>query len=214
MNEWNIQSRSGVCQACEKAFADKQPYHTLLLTERSELQRLDLCKPCWEAQFSAGVNDRKCFISQWQGIFIAPPAAPPDAIQKESAETLLRKLIEANDLTHGPACFILAVMLERKRILKIKEQITRDGRRVFVYEQPKTGDIFTITDPDLQLSQLDVVQRDVAQLLEYGLNPPASASPPAAPEGSQTTPPPEAATAPESAAPATVPSAGEAAEAR
>ena len=170
MNEWNIQSRSGVCQACAKEFADKQPYHTLLLTERDELQRLDLCKPCWEAQFGGGVNDRKGFISQWQGIFIAPPAVPPDAIQKESAETLLRKLIEANDPTHGPACFILAVMLERKRILKVKEQLSRDGRRVFLYEQARTGDLFTIIDPDLQLNQLESVQHDVAALLELGLD--------------------------------------------
>ena len=63
-------------------------------------------------------------------------------------------------------------MLERKRILKVKEQLSRDGRRVFIYEQPKTGDIFTIVDPALQLNQLEEVQRDVAALLEHGLNPP------------------------------------------
>jgi len=44
---------------------------------------------------------------------------------------------------------------------------------VFIYEQPKTGDIFTITDPALRLDQLEEVQRDVAMLLEQGLNPPA-----------------------------------------
>jgi hypothetical protein len=65
-------------------------------------------------------------------------------------------------------------MLERKRILKVKEQIVRDGRRVFIYEQPRTGDIFTIADPNLRLDQLEEVQRDVAQLLEQGLNPPQS----------------------------------------
>jgi hypothetical protein len=63
-------------------------------------------------------------------------------------------------------------MLERKRILKVKEQIVRDGQRVFIYEQPKTGDIFTIADPNLHLDQLEEVQRDVAMLLEQGLNPP------------------------------------------
>ncbi|MGH7991755.1 MAG: hypothetical protein ACREDS_16385, partial [Limisphaerales bacterium] len=41
---------------------------------------------------------------------------------------------------------------------------------------PKTGDIFTIADPDLQLNQLEEIQRDVAQLLEHGLNPPAPAT--------------------------------------
>ena len=66
-------------------------------------------------------------------------------------------------------------MLERKRLLKVKEQISRDNRRIFIYEHPKTGDLFTIVDPDLQLNQLEAVQRDVAQLLEHGLNPPAAA---------------------------------------
>jgi hypothetical protein len=64
-------------------------------------------------------------------------------------------------------------MLERKRVLKVKEQIIRDGKRTFIYEQPKTGEVFTITDPGLHLDQLEEVQRDVANLLEHGLNPPA-----------------------------------------
>lgn len=105
-----------------------------------------------------------------------PPVV--DAIQKETAETLLRKLIEQNDPSHAPAGYILAVMLERKRVLKVKEQILRDGKRTFIYEQPKTGDIFTIADPDLHLDQLEQVQRDVAALLEHGLNPPPAAEVP------------------------------------
>jgi len=68
-------------------------------------------------------------------------------------------------------------MLERKRILKVKEQIVRDGKRTIVYEQPKTGDVLTITDPDLHLDQLEEVQRDVAHLLEHGLNPAPTVAP-------------------------------------
>jgi hypothetical protein len=179
MNEWNIQSRAHACQSCGKPFVDKQPYHTLLLEERQEYARQDICNDCWQAQFIEGAGDRKGFISQWQGIYLAPPAAPPDPIQKESAESLLRKLIEENDPKHGPVCYILAVMLERKRLLKVKEQTQRDGHRVFVYEQPKTGDVFTITDPNLQLNQLEEVQRATAELLAHGLNPPPPEVPPA-----------------------------------
>ena len=98
-----------------------------------------------------------------------------DPIHKDTAETLLRKLIEQNDPRYAPAGYILAVMLERKRVLKVKEQIVSDGKRVFIYEQPGTGDVFTIADPDLRLDQLEAVQRDVAALLEHGLNPPAPA---------------------------------------
>jgi len=172
MNEWNIQSRAHACEACGQPFADKQPYHTRLFDQPPELRRSDICDAC--AQKDGDARSRAGFISHWQGIYEAP-APVVDAIQKENAETILRKLIEQNDPTHAPAAFILAVMLERKRILKVKEQLTRDGQRVFVYEQPKTGDIFTIADPDLRLDQLEEVQRDVAQLLEHGLNPPATA---------------------------------------
>ncbi|HVU08606.1 MAG TPA: hypothetical protein VHG89_08710 [Verrucomicrobiae bacterium] len=172
MNEWNIQSRAGACESCAQPFADKQSLHTLLFDEAPELRRMDVCETCWQNQFSQGARDRKGFISHWQGIFEAP-APVVDVIQKDTAETLLRKLIEQNNSRYAPAGYILAVMLERKRILKVKEQIIRDGQRIFIYEQPKTGDVFTIADPNLRLDQLEQVQRDVAQLLEHGLNPPA-----------------------------------------
>ena len=176
MNEWNIQSRAHVCEACAQPFADRQPYHTLLSDEHGEqLRRMDVCDACWQSQFSEGARERKGFVSHWQGSYEVPPAPAAEAIQKETAETLLRKLIEQNDPRHAPAAYILAVMLERKRLLRVKEQIKRAGQRVFIYEQPKTGDLFTIVDPDLHLNQLEAVQEDVARLLEHGLNPPVAA---------------------------------------
>lgn len=171
MNEWNIQSRASACESCAAPFTDKQSLHTLLFDEALELRRMDICESCWQNQFSQGARDRKGFISHWQTVYQAP-APVVDPIQKDTAETILRKLIEQNDPRYAPAGYILAVMLERKRILKVKEQIVRDSQRIFIYEQPKTGDIFTIADPNLRLDQLEQVQRDVAQLLESGLNPP------------------------------------------
>jgi hypothetical protein len=171
ITEWNIQSRGHGCEVCGRQFADKESYHTLLVDEKSEFRRSDVCATCWPAKF-ADAQSLPGLISHWQGVYEAPPPVT-EAIQKETAETLLRKLIEQNDPAHAPAGYILAVMLERKRILKVKEQIMRDGQRIFIYEHPKTGDVFTIADPDLHLDQLEVVQRDVAALLEHGLNPPA-----------------------------------------
>ena len=174
MNEWNIQTRAHACEACGQPFTDQQPYHTLLFEQPPDLRRSDICEACVQKQSAVGIADRPGFISRWQGVYHAPPPVV-DAIQRETAETLLRKLIEQNDPRYAPAGYILAVMLERKRVLKVKEQIIRDGKRTFIYEQPKTGDLFTITDPDLHLDQLEQVQRDVAALLEHGLNPPPTA---------------------------------------
>ena len=42
---------------------------------------------------------------------------------------------------------------------------------MFVYEHVKSGDVLTIPDPNLQLDQLEEVQRAVAHLLQHGLTP-------------------------------------------
>jgi hypothetical protein len=183
MIDWNIQSRAHACQACARPFLDKQAYHTLLFSERTGYHRLDVCEPCWTTQFSQGATNRKGFVSHWQGVFEVP-GPRPEPIQRETAESLLRRLAQENDPRHGAACFILAVMLERKRLLKVRDQAQRDGRRIFIYEQPRTGEVFTIADPDLRLDQLEDVQRDVAALLEHGLPPVAGPGTAAAPDES------------------------------
>jgi len=187
MTEWNIQSRAHTCTSCGKSFADQETYHTLLTEEKGELRRIDICQPCWAREYGDGSRDRKGFISYWHGVYEAPPPRT-EAIQKETAETLLRKLITLKDPRYIPAGYILAVMLERKRLLKVKEQMVRDGRRVFIYEQPKTGDLFTIIDPNLQLNQLENVQHDVAALLEHGLTLPGLADSSAVPGASDRAP--------------------------
>ena len=174
MTDWNIQSRAHACQSCGRHFTDQEGYHTLLFDEKNEFRRVDICQACWQKQYSEGGRDRKGFVSYWQGVYEAP-APPTEAIQKETAESLLRKLIELNDPRYVPAGYILAVMLERKRLLKVKEQLFRESQRVFVYEHTKSGDLFTIVDPNLQLNQLEAVQRDVAELLEHGFQ--AAAAP-------------------------------------
>lgn len=168
MIDWNIQARAHACQLCEKGFADKEAYHTVLLEEKTTYARRDVCEHCWQSTPEGPWTERPGFISHWQGIYSVPPAQP-ELIQRETAEGLLRKLAGRQDAKYLASMFILAVMLERKRLLKVKEQIRRDGVRTFIYEQPKTGDVFTIIDPELSLDQLEVVQHDVARLLEHGL---------------------------------------------
>lgn len=175
MIEWNIQSRAQACQACHKLFAHKELFHTLLFDHKHAYERLDVCGNCWKTQFSQGATDRKGFVSYWQSVYEVPPADAPDPIQKETAESLLRKLIEQNDPSHAAARFILAVMLERKRLLKVKAQLVEDQQRVFVYEHVKTGDLFQIPDPNLKLDQLEEVQRDIARLLGQTANSPEPA---------------------------------------
>jgi hypothetical protein len=159
--DWDIQPRSHVCTACQQPFADKARYHTLLSLEPTGYKRRDLCDTCASAAPKAEV------ISYWQAEYKPPPPPAPEAIQKDTAETLLKKLIAEADPVKAPTCYILAVMLERKRILKHRDTVTDDqGRELLVYEHGATGESFTLPDPHLRLDQLEDVQRQVAELLQ------------------------------------------------
>jgi hypothetical protein len=181
ISEWNIQARSHVCQQCGRRFEPREGYHTFLREEKLGYVRQDVCENCWAGSGATSSPDGG-FLSHWRGVHEVPTPVP-EPIKKDTAESLLRKLSERDDPRFEPARFILAVMLERKRALKVRAQAVQDGRRVLVYEHPKSGDVLTVVDPNLQLDQLEEVQRMVAHLLEHGLEadlPPATSAPAAA----------------------------------
>lgn len=173
MLEWSIQSRGRVCAMTGKAFADKEPCHTVLLQQDRGYERLDLCQAAWASE-GASFTTRPNLVSHWRGEYHAPVAAPPEAIGRDDAEGLLRRILELRDESYAAAAFVLAAMLERKRVLKVRSEVREGHRRVFVYEHHRSGDILAVADPDLKLDQLLSVQRQVAHLLTNGL--------PAAPE--------------------------------
>lgn len=169
MLEWNIQPRAHACHDCGRAFKKGERLHTLLFEVRQAYRRLDVCEGCWQSQHAQGSNHRRGFISHWVSQYEPPPPAPPEPIARENAESLLRKLAARNTPEYAGSVFILAVMLERKRVFKAKAQTRDNGRRLLIYEHTQTGEIFPIMDPELRLDQLDAVQQEVAQLLEHGL---------------------------------------------
>ncbi|MEI6169067.1 MAG: hypothetical protein WCS52_17950 [bacterium] len=159
--DWNIKSRSTACSACQAGFVDGQPYHTRLIFLEHDYSRGDYCEKCWSVEAAAQPR-----YSSWRGFFKLPPSEPDHRIKKETAETLLRNLIEANDPAQTSVIYILAVMLERQRVLIEREIKTlENGLRVVVYEHKKTGETFAITDPQLKLTALDAVQKDIMALL-------------------------------------------------
>jgi len=163
--DWDIKARSEACHECKTAFQDKQQYFCALVFGTEGYIRKDYCGRCW----MGGKKDVTSPYSQWQGVFHPPPPPPEEALKKETAESLLRRLIQDNDASKKNVMYILAVMLERKRILAERDvQKHDDGAKVIVYEHKKTGETFLVPDPGLKLDQLEDVQREVVEMLGGG----------------------------------------------
>jgi hypothetical protein len=161
--EWQIKTRSNACKLCSKPFANNQVYVSSLRLNGQDFERTDCCEECWNKASQTGG-----FFSVWRGTFqvIAPP---PEVLKKETAESLLRKLIEKNEPQHRNVIFILAVMLERRKILSEKE-VKKDENLslIRVYEHRQTGETFIITDPMLALDQLGALHEEISALLSGG----------------------------------------------
>ena len=158
--EWNIKLPAAACASCGKNFADREAIYSRLTFGAEGYQRHDGCAGCWsEAQKSESV-------SAWRSVYHMPAPPPPEAIKRETAEYLLRQFMETEDPSRRNAIFILAVMLERRRLLVERDVKTReDGLKVRFYEHRKTGEIFVVPDPGLRLDELEQVQQEVINLL-------------------------------------------------
>ena len=165
-HEWNIRPRGSLCEACQRPFEEGETCVSSIRQERDAggapvLVRSDRCRACASA---APATDA---ISVWQSPYHAPEPPPPDPAPKQTVESLLRRLMEGDDAAERqPAIYILAVMLERKRVLVERDvRAQPDGTVMRLYEHRRTGEAILVIDPGLRLDQLEPVQREIADLL-------------------------------------------------
>jgi hypothetical protein len=159
LNDWAIKHRADACNATGRRFLPGEYFYTLLFRESDGYRREDLSEEAWSNR-NQNIQPFSFWKTRYEPL---PPATEP--LPKEDAEQLFRRLI-ASERPPAAACYVLAAMLERKRILKqIKTENAENGR-VLIYEHGASGDVFIVTDPRLRLTELENVQNEVAQLLK------------------------------------------------
>ena len=160
--DWPIKQRSEICNATQRPFVPGEVFYTLLYRDGDGFRREDLSEGAWRDR-----NENIQPFSFWKTKF-EPAASPaPEPLAKENAEQLFRRLIVKPE-PPANACFVLAVMLERKRLLKQVRIENASGSRLLIYEHRETGDVFIVRDPQLRLNELERVQDEVATLLRSG----------------------------------------------
>jgi hypothetical protein len=163
---WSIRSRSHHCALSERPFVEGETFHTAIYfdSKTGDYLRRDIGLDVWKQELS----ERKP-IAYWRTLY-SPTITEqkPEVTSKESAMTLLQRFIEEGDPSTENARYILALMLERKRILSNTATKEVDGQRMLFYENKKTGEVFLVRDPELLLTELAELQDEVAMLLGFG----------------------------------------------
>jgi len=159
-NEWAITHRADACAVTHRPFVAGEYFYTLLYHGADGYRREDLSEEAWQNR-----NENIRPFSFWKSRYEPLPQKPQEALPRENAEQLFRRLV-ASENPPANASYVLAVMLERKRVLKqVKTEEITNGR-VLIYEHGATGDVFIVPDPQLRLDELESVQNEVAHLLQ------------------------------------------------
>jgi hypothetical protein len=164
---WHIRSRGRECAATHRPFEDGEPIVTALFPDpdSSGYLRKDFTLAAWDER--PADTDRP--FSVWRGKFTATIAEEkPEVVGKENAEAIFKRLVEEDEDHTANTRYILAVMLERQKLLRETDNQRTDGGFLRIYEHRKTGEVFIIKDPDISLSEIEKVQEEVIVLLENG----------------------------------------------
>ena len=161
-DNWNIRKISNSCYKSKDLFDDNETVISELVFENGIFERRD-----YKNQFFDANNQS---LSSWKTIFkLQKPKE--EIIKKDSIEDLLRKKIslESNDSIN--IIFILAIMLERKKVLIEKSFFFDDNnKKIRIYEHKKTNESFTIIDPQLSLNEIEPLKEEVYDLIKLTQN--------------------------------------------
>ena len=167
LNEsWHVRSRAHECSASGEKFSIGQNIITALFFDPASAGylRRDFSETSWNTG-PTDQNHRKSF-SHWRTIFTPPlPTGTAPPVSKQSAETLLQTLVEEDQDHTENTRYILAVMLERQKLLRETDAQPTTGGILRIYEHRKTGEIFIVKDPNIPLDQVEKFQTEVIELL-------------------------------------------------
>ena len=172
-DSWHIKSRAHQCSISEKPFLDGEVFFTAIFPdpELSGYLRSDFSQEAWEAREDEAPSP----FSFWRTVYRPPEVeAKIEIVDKDDPESLLKMMIEQDEAHTENTRYILAVMLERKKILvETDSQKTRTGL-LRIYEHRHSGEVFIVKDPLIPLREIAPIQEEVQRMLSPNEETPSS----------------------------------------
>lgn len=192
----SIAKTSKQCNSCRKEFADNEAYFSSLATinpvanpagakplgkgqeEQEHFERRDFCTACWE---QAGAKQPDLF-SFWQmRVLVKEPPKTPKDILINFFDNLIELPLDTTgraspaqvDATLKPkVIYLFALILIRKRILKLKQSAVRDNQRLLILERPIDGSntnvkTYEVPDIDIPPEELVSLRDEFSRLFEF-----------------------------------------------
>ena len=155
-NDWSMPRRGEACGACGRAFEAGQPVCVYLYEAAERYARRDFCESCQPPAEPA-------WLGAWKTRRPVEGRKPP-ALDRESLLKVFEQLDAAAAAETVQFRFVLALLLWRKRVLKLEGTSSNGPAEEWDFTGP--GDRkYRITRPDLDETQLELLSNQLEALL-------------------------------------------------
>ena len=165
MVDFPIRKPSEACASCEGPFENEQPMFSMIVLGENEPGRRDVCVPCFE---SRDVDAEREFAFWRTRRSVDGPERRP--IDFNVLRDLFFRMVEHHGGEYGKLCYLLGLVLLRKRVVKLEEFISEDGRDYLVVTSKSRPEPLKLEAPELVPSEFDELREKLMALLDVDLD--------------------------------------------
>jgi hypothetical protein len=160
MVDYQIQPSTRRCSVTGRELKAGEKVYSVLLDEDGKFVRKDFGAEAWQ-------GPPQHAFSFWVGCVSAGDKKHRPAIDDELLVDCFGRLEGQIETERVNFRFVLALLLMRKRRLKLQEARTEDGQEVLYLRCNQTGTEHRVVNPDLSEAETTVVQQDVFRALGW-----------------------------------------------
>lgn len=160
--DWRFGKKGMACSGCGTVFPRETPFHSAIYAEKDAFLRRDLCAACYAAAPAAP-------YSHWLSR-IPEPEEHRRVFDLGLAAVFLRRLAaeEGEKEARAPLAHLLALLLVRKRIVRLTELPARDGKPRARVEFHDGTEPLEIPAPPLSEEDAPGLREELGRLLDLG----------------------------------------------
>ncbi|MHC4821149.1 MAG: hypothetical protein ACYTDX_05450 [Planctomycetota bacterium] len=158
--KWRIGKKARACTGCEEAFPFDTDFHSVIHLVEEAFVRRDLCGACWEKNEDVAFSS---WVTQ-----IPKPEQKKRQFDLGLAAEFLRKLAVEDDGERGPLAHLLAILLVRKRAIRIRRMPQDEAGPRIKVEFLDGHEPVVIHAPPLTAESVEPLKEELGNLLDLG----------------------------------------------
>lgn len=160
VGDWDTYvKRTSGCGKCQKQFAEQETYHATLCEAGEGFERRDFCQACWSDDLN------KTAFSTWQARVPKKEEKKRLFVDDQVLLDFFKRLTEASDETKQGFCFVLALILMRKRLLKYVSTEQKDDLEIWIMRLPSEDKEYKVPNPHLDDAQIEQIRTELSTVL-------------------------------------------------